>query len=729
MKIFKTIKKGFTLVELVIVIAVIAVLSAVLIPVFGNVVKDSRVSALKASLKTCTSNLIMYSLYNQVDYYTPSVIREFLKSEGIKGLTSEDSEFCEDGYSIWYNQENFNVILVKNEEIVNYVNAGSSTASVRNGNVAAMAADIFGNVADGAVTGGVETSGASDKLGMLPRRPEAITANENLLLVATDEANKDILKGIEYIYHAADPSYRQGDAYATVSFAVNQMKHCELFNYFGRDWNVDNYAEKFDKDKTAWLNSSGNFCTDAPVTDGRIKVYNVVVSPDLGKTYDLDDTSNGESSSGSSESSESSSGSSDLESLIIDGEIRHFGGAKREGVSIETFCALEIASTLNIELSELFYGQFRGETPQILISGNVSLPKGVAISNAGNTTTISTVTGGASNISSVVNAGGGSAVTGGSITRVPNTVMSPEVFLNWTTSTDPNGPKVIDYDVVSEINGKTSVSITLPDGTYKSAETDDLNKFFENNIVEDKNGKYSVLYKYNTTSFNVNVNEFLKKAIGQDVDDLNSKIIELNISYNAAVNSSLYTNTVFLRYYGKDGYMKSSTFNFGIGYISSFDHYYRYPSGGYIPGETDYISLNTQTQSKNSGSLQIKLPEGAFTNLQSYANGNTVEVYYDKVTRFYKNNTSELVGVDFKTFVKEITVESNCKAEKSFGKTDKGNFTFEFNEFARADSTGIVADYYINMVKINRIVIKDKDGKILIVKYPEDPEVVKNHEA
>ena len=80
MKIFKAIKKGFTLVELVIVIAVIAVLSAVLIPVFGNVVKDSRVSATKASLKTCTSNLIMYSLYNQVDYYTPSVIRDFFNS-------------------------------------------------------------------------------------------------------------------------------------------------------------------------------------------------------------------------------------------------------------------------------------------------------------------------------------------------------------------------------------------------------------------------------------------------------------------------------------------------------------------------------------------------------------------------------------------------------------------------------------------------------------------------
>ena len=38
-------KKGFTLVELVIVIAVIAILAAVLIPTFGNLVKTANMSA------------------------------------------------------------------------------------------------------------------------------------------------------------------------------------------------------------------------------------------------------------------------------------------------------------------------------------------------------------------------------------------------------------------------------------------------------------------------------------------------------------------------------------------------------------------------------------------------------------------------------------------------------------------------------------------------------------
>ena len=41
----KSLKKGFTLVELVIVIAVIAILSAVLIPTFGNVIQNSKETA------------------------------------------------------------------------------------------------------------------------------------------------------------------------------------------------------------------------------------------------------------------------------------------------------------------------------------------------------------------------------------------------------------------------------------------------------------------------------------------------------------------------------------------------------------------------------------------------------------------------------------------------------------------------------------------------------------
>lgn len=52
----KSLKKGFTLVELVIVIAVIAILSAVLIPTFGNVIQNSKDTAAYENAKNAMTS-------------------------------------------------------------------------------------------------------------------------------------------------------------------------------------------------------------------------------------------------------------------------------------------------------------------------------------------------------------------------------------------------------------------------------------------------------------------------------------------------------------------------------------------------------------------------------------------------------------------------------------------------------------------------------------------------
>ena len=55
-------KKGFTIVELVIVIAVIAILAAVLIPTFGNVIKKANESAVMQEAAACYKEVMALDL-------------------------------------------------------------------------------------------------------------------------------------------------------------------------------------------------------------------------------------------------------------------------------------------------------------------------------------------------------------------------------------------------------------------------------------------------------------------------------------------------------------------------------------------------------------------------------------------------------------------------------------------------------------------------------------------
>ena len=80
----RTNKKGFTIVELVIVIAIIAVLAAVLIPTFANVVKKAKESADNQTAKNLNTILA-------TEYPTPKKPANFSEVIDVLG---------ENGYNI-----------------------------------------------------------------------------------------------------------------------------------------------------------------------------------------------------------------------------------------------------------------------------------------------------------------------------------------------------------------------------------------------------------------------------------------------------------------------------------------------------------------------------------------------------------------------------------------------------------------------------------------------------
>lgn len=706
MKILKAIKKGFTLVELVIVIAVIAVLSAVLIPIFGNVVKDSRISALRASLKTCSSNLVMYSLYNQVDYYTPSVIREFLKSEGIDGLTSEDSKFCEDGYSIWYNQANYNFYLIKNEELPAFVNGGSSSAAVNEyGHKVAYAADGSDMADTGATQNSGTDAGASAQLKRLSRRPEAITPDANLLLVATDKANRYILSGIETLYTGADTDKHNSTAAQIIYSVQNEMDNGNLFDYFGGEWKIEDYTKRFDVASTAWLNNVGNFMTDAAFNDvdgqKMANISNVIVSPNLGLYSE-----------------------SVTDGNKITGNIRSISDASQDltGAVLDVSCVIEIASVNPVELVAEFYQKFSNAGVSIVISGNVQIDSLVSTAVSSGTNRVSTVTGGGMNISSVVSAGGGSAVSGGGNKIITSTIPASE-FLTWTTS-GSGGEPVINYSTVTDggtTEGnikKTLVSVKLPDGSVRYETVDET--FFNNAQVTVDKKTESVPYKYNTSSYSINVAEFLKKA-GITSDEQIRSVRVRSDSYN-----NVYSTSVYLEY-EVNNVISGKSFNFGIGHITSFDYYYRYYDKDFDSkkqgGENtvpEYIGIDAD-KNQSAGSLLVKLPDGTL-NLQSYKSEDfKIEVFYKKVTRYYKEEQSELGTA----FIEPLPPETS-ETEESVswvGKSDPNgkigdSYLIDFGSFERLGEPSAECKYFVNTVSIERIVIRDKDDNIMIVRYP-----------
>ena len=120
-------RSAFTIVELVIVIAVIAILSAVLIPTFGSIIKDANVAADKATANMLTTELHTYLKGEVID--SEEELMDVLSDEksGIgKKLVPKSAQY---GYHYWFNMVTQTIFCATSKDVADM------TVDAQNGSV------------------------------------------------------------------------------------------------------------------------------------------------------------------------------------------------------------------------------------------------------------------------------------------------------------------------------------------------------------------------------------------------------------------------------------------------------------------------------------------------------------------------------------------------------------------------------------------------------------------